>query len=185
MLHLVYTDQVLPAAEASDSRAWQRVRPADKQVWAQFPQELRQECRAFIRARAIEQDSLEQADGRLRSFVRDFFVDGNEYDLVRPLCLILGFLNVDDDHDLRLHGASVADFRFEGAGGGLELLHPCEEIPGLTKYQALFEPSPQADKIRMSFFTCRKDVILEMLVVFTDHGNVEKYFSCTIFEYVS
>ena len=152
MPHLVFTDQVLPAAEARESGAWQRVRPADKQVWVQIPQELRQECCAFVTARAIDQEHVrETVDGRLRNFARDFFVDGHESDLVRPLCLILGFLNVEDDRDLRSHGASVADFRFEGAGGGLELLHPCQEIPGLTKYKALFDPSPAADNIRMSF----------------------------------
>ena len=81
-----------------------------------------------------------------------FFVDENEFDLVRPLCLLLGFLNVEDGRDLRTVGASVSDLRFEGSGGSLELLHPCQELPGLTKYQALFDPCSAADKIRTSFF---------------------------------
>ena len=152
MLHLVYTDQVLPVAAASESGAWERVRPADRQVWVQLPEEVQEECRAFVTAKAAEHENVKKnLDVRLQSFARDFFVDANEIDLVRPLCLILGFLNVEDDHDLRSHGASAEDFGFEGSGGGLELLHPCQEIPGLTKYQALFDPSPVADKIRISF----------------------------------
>ena len=55
MLQLVYTDQVLPVAEASERGAWECVRPADKQVWAQLPQEVQRECRAFVTGRAIEQ----------------------------------------------------------------------------------------------------------------------------------
>ena len=111
---------------------------------------------------------------RLRSFARDFFVDANEFDLVRPLCLLLGFLNVEDDRDLRSSGASVADLRFEGTGGGLELLHPWQELVGWTKYQALFHPSPAADKIRTSFFTCRKDVVIAMLEVLMEEvGSAE------------
>ena len=78
MLQLVYTDQVLPVAEASERGAWECVRPADKQVWAQLPQGVQRECRAFVTVRAIEQENVRKTiDVRLRSFARDFFVDAN------------------------------------------------------------------------------------------------------------
>ena len=74
MLDLVYTDQVLPAAEASESGAWECVRPADRQVWVQLPQEVQRECCAFVTARVIEQENVTKTmDVRLRSFARDFF----------------------------------------------------------------------------------------------------------------
>ena len=121
-------------------------------MWVQLPQEVQRECCAFVTARALEQENVTKTmDVRLRSFAQDFFVDVNESELVRPLCLLLGFLNVEDGRDLRGAGASVSDLRFEGTGGSLELLHPCPDMPGLTKYQALFDPCPAADKIRTSF----------------------------------
>ena len=74
MLDLVYTDQILPAAEASQSAAWECVRPADRQVWVQLPQEVQWECCAFVTARAIEKENVTKTmDMRLRSFARDFF----------------------------------------------------------------------------------------------------------------
>jgi hypothetical protein len=68
VLRLVYTDQVLPAAKAIVDGAWQHVRPADKQVWAQFLQHWRQECSAFVTAKTIEQATVEgRPDERLRT----------------------------------------------------------------------------------------------------------------------
>ena len=81
----------------------------------------------------MEQASVERNfDQRLRDFARDFFVPCNEADLVRPLCLLLDFLRVEDDYDLLSDGAPVAATELEGVGGALELLHPCREIPSLT-----------------------------------------------------
>ena len=104
----------------------------------------------------MEQADVEGCrDQRLRGFARDFFVGANEADLVRPLCLLLDFLRVEEDQDLLAEGASVSDTQLEGAGGDLELLHPCIEIPSLKKYQALFDPSPAADEIPEG---CRREL---------------------------
>ena len=79
-------------------------------------------------------------------------MEANEKDLIRPLCLLLDFLRVDDEVDLRGGGGALTDLRWEGPGGGLELMHPCSQVLGLTKYQALFHPSAAADTVRASFF---------------------------------
>ena len=43
---------------------------------------------------------------------------------------------------------------YEGDVGALQVLHPCIEIPGLTKYQALFQSSPSAERYRAAFGLC-------------------------------
>ena len=77
--------------------------------------------------------------------------------------MLLDFLYVEDDHDLRAEVIADADYSLEGEDGGLEILHPCKEIPGKTKHSALYDPSDEADKIRASFFLCRRDIIIETL----------------------
>ena len=39
----------------------------------------------------------------------------------------------------------------EGDTGALELFHPCAEREHMTKYQALFDASPEFDRYRLAF----------------------------------
>jgi hypothetical protein len=167
LLRSVWEDMVLRAAEAHARDGHVRACPVWRQkVWSHIPQALRSDCLEFVAARSQERaHAVHVLAPELRDFARDFFRSENESALVRPLCLLLGFLELlDDDCDLLNTMPAQADFRMEGVGGGLEVLHSHDQLPERTKYQALFDPpSRVTDSIREAFFLCRKDVVLDML----------------------
>ena len=101
----------------------------------------------------MEDDQRREINQELQQFCRTFFQDANEVALVRPLCVLLGYLINDAAYDM-LRGPvdfAVAQ-RLEGNVGDLELLHPCIEDPTLTRYQALFCPRAEFDRYRYLFF---------------------------------
>ena len=61
---------------------------------------------------------------------------------------MMGFLQLANDAYDVLGAAvdSVGLQALEGPAGSLELLHEFSDMPGITKYQALFDPCALADK---------------------------------------
>ena len=62
----------------------------------------------------------------------------NESDLVRPLCVCLGYLTTCEGNFLEWGTEDAKTWCWkEGTTGALALLHPTSGDVGLTKYQAL------------------------------------------------
>ena len=152
----VWKDLVLPAARATlqgvacpsheSTLAWEAL--------AQFPERVREELLGFVAKRVCEDISSAHRVSELVRFARDFFRPENEVDVVRPLCVLLGYLvSNDTDVDLLSVPSSEGELRrYEGDTGALELFHPCYEKPECTKYQVLFDASATFDKYRRAFF---------------------------------
>ena len=120
-------------------QSWLRPLQKMRCIWEHTPAAVRDELCSFAQAQSFEQAKSIAKKNQLVEFAKKLFVESNEAALVRPLCVLLGYLhNADQNY---LHGRFSADelVRFEGSTGSLELLHACSGFPGLSKYQALFD----------------------------------------------
>ncbi len=94
----------------------------------------------------------------LMHFASQLFLPENEESIVIPLCLRLQYFDASLPVDPTEVLSSVPDegiFQYEGRRGDLELLHPCEEDPTVTKYRALFLPDVKFDRYRRAFLLTR------------------------------
>ena len=91
-------------------------------------------------------------DPGFADFSRDLFQEAQEEKVVRPLCVLLGYLDNGSQEVLHIDPGNDALTALEGSVGSLELLHPCTEQPHFTKYKALFREDALNDRYRISFF---------------------------------
>ena len=104
-------------------------------------------------AQRLQEEALgAQRSIKLQTFAKELFRPEYEADVVRPLCVLLGYL-APTEATVNLLEVSAQDEHlqlYEGQVGALELLHPCLEKPECTEYQILFHASPHFDKYRLA-----------------------------------
>ena len=106
LLRSVFDDQVMPVAETITSHGnmdgcpqWRRA------VWATLPPLIQQDCPDFVAEKASKRKEVHGIiTPELVSFARDFFVPCHGASLIRPLCLMLDFVCVEDGVELRAGG---------------------------------------------------------------------------------
>ena len=157
LLDDVWKDLALPAARAAEASGSVTACTAEVQsLWARLPAHIRVDLRHFVAQQSSERwQSERRIMPELQCFAREVFRNENEARVVRRLCIALGYLKLPDD-SYNVLEASPTDAEvdcYEGDVGALQLLHPCIEMPGLTKYQALFQPSPMSERYRAAFFS--------------------------------
>ena len=86
----------------------------------------------FAAAQEMEQQQCANIMGRLRMFAREFFQVDREAEVVRPLALLLGYINGAAGQPLEARAGDACFLALEGAVGQLELFHACPQLPFLT-----------------------------------------------------
>ncbi len=122
-------------------------------LWKALPNNVREDVVALSRMKQYERAKDERLWQRLQTFFKEIFQPRYEESTVRTLCILLNYLEPTAPVDLLAASPTRAGLRnHEGPRGALELLHPCVENIGITKYQALFNPDPVYDRYRSAFF---------------------------------
>ena len=144
LMDSVWKELVLPAATAVvDEQSWPSREAAI--AWVATASHVQEAIIHFAAQRRHEEAAL-------KDFAAEFFKPEYEADVIRPLCILLGYLT-DATVNLFENPPSAAGLlQHEGEVGALERLHPCFDKPECTKYQALFDPSPRFNKYRVAFF---------------------------------
>ena len=126
LLDDVWREQALPVARAlgGDGELEHGISRERQAIWQHIPPRLMQELQDFAQFRRVEDEQREKISQELHVFCRAFFHEGNEAELVRPRCALLGYLqNVAAYDMLRAPVDLAAAQRLEGSVGDLELLH--------------------------------------------------------------
>ena len=156
LMDSVWKNLILPTARAGIERREPPSREASI-AWSQLDEDLRERVVEFVAQRLQEERHHKTLSTALQDFARSFFKPECEAEVIRPLCVLLGYLkSTDAALDLLKEAPAAALLHNEGEHGALELLHPCLEKPGRTKYQVLFDPSPHYDRYRLAFFANAK-----------------------------
>ena len=153
VMESMWTDMALPAARASvHTGSVAGCTPEVKAVWDQLHPPLQEELKDFVEYQQIELKRSNVLKDQLLAFAAELFVPDREATVVRPLCMLLGYLDRADRDFLRFSPSSTDVPTHEGTVGDLALLHPCAENASITKYQALFDQSCRYDRYRLAFF---------------------------------
>ena len=103
VLKAVWADLALPAARAQLAGAVMAETTAEMRcIWEHTPAAVRDELCSFAQAQSFEQAKSMAKKNQLMEFAKKLFAESNEAALVRPLCVLLGYLqNADQNY---LHG---------------------------------------------------------------------------------
>ena len=89
---------------------------------------------------------------RLDSICEDLFVPSKEPHVIRPLCVMLGYVSTSTIDFLSLNAMEHNLIEYEKDVGDLMLLHTCSENTVMSKYQFLFTQDNRNTRYRRSFF---------------------------------
>ena len=167
---------VRPMLEVLVDRTWLELvargpRDAESEKFENaLPERLWRDAREYRQHRSQQDIQNSKSRTSFNSFAYDFFVEGNEADLVRPLACVLGYLKSEEANPLLLATTDPLCTNLENVDSDFEIMHVCGE--NKTKYQALFRPlrSSRSD-YRVQFFHApdsdegleRKQTILAVL----------------------
>ena len=148
----IWTDMALPAARAAVDNALASCTFEVRFLWGGLEQFLQAELISFVQQQRCELKQSNVLTNQLLSCAKQLFRPAREASVVRPLCVLLGYLHPTDFDFLNTSPSSAEVLTHEGDKGDLALLHPCAENGLVTKYQALFDPSEMYGKYRLAFF---------------------------------
>ena len=171
ILETVWSDQALRVAKAEAGMINpDAISDWDNTIWSKVPSAIQADLRRFVQSMEYDTRAVERRlTPEVRSFARSFFTIQHEASLVRPYCLLSGFLTAPDAVDLLHASPDQVDLQHEGSAAGLQLLHECVAVPGRTKYQMLFDESADGERLREACLLCRGVAVLPMLDLLLDH----------------
>ena len=106
---------------------------------------------SFVQQKEYETHNSQSVMRQLRDFYSRLFQVEHK-DVVRELCILLGYLQENPDVDLHSSHSVNAEVQRRCGGQLLNLLQRCEENPEVTQYGAMFLQAAEFDKHRQTFF---------------------------------
>ena len=151
IMKFVWTDMALPMARAI-LEGESEFAPEAMCIWSSISERVQDDLLSFAESQKFESAKCMATKEKLLAFANRLFVPQKEASVVRPLCMLLGYVNSAEHDYLRSSHEGDSMLCHEGSTGSLSLLHKCMEGTGLTKYQALFDTDIKYDRYRLAFF---------------------------------
>ena len=122
-------------------------------VWGLIDPALQEEICAFLMAKQSEQAHSAQLMDELDTPCAEIFTISKEAHVVRPLCVLLGYLTVGNIDFISAEDTVGNQVQYEGTTGSMQLLHACPDVGNISKYQFLFTRDHRAVSYRRYFFS--------------------------------